>query len=102
MSERDITALSGPIFDESTEITVVDLVEICGVESVLVEDMIEEGILEPLGGSQDSRRFSHGSIRRTRTVIHLQRDLGLNLAGAALALELLERITELQTRLRRR
>ena len=26
------------------------------------------------------------SVRRTRTVVHLQRDLGVNLAGAALAL----------------
>jgi hypothetical protein len=28
--------------------------------------------------------------------VHLQRDLGVNLAGAALALELLDRIAELE------
>jgi chaperone modulatory protein CbpM len=34
--------------------------------------------------------------RRVRTVVRLQRDLGVNLPGAALALELLDRIDELQ------
>jgi chaperone modulatory protein CbpM len=38
-------------------------------------------------------------VRRVRTVVRLQRDLGVNLPGAALALELLERIEELQRRL---
>jgi chaperone modulatory protein CbpM len=33
--------------------------------------------------------------------VHLQRDLGLNLAGAALALELLERIENMRAQLRR-
>jgi chaperone modulatory protein CbpM len=41
-------------------------------------------------------------LRRTRITLHLQqRDhLGVNLAGAALALDLLERIEELDARLR--
>jgi chaperone modulatory protein CbpM len=102
MSERDATALSGPIFDESTEITFIELIEVCGIESSLVDEMINEGILEPLSGHRDTQSFSYGSIRRTRTVIHLQRDLGLNLAGAALALELLDQISNLQAQLRRR
>jgi chaperone modulatory protein CbpM len=33
--------------------------------------------------------------------VHLQRDLGVNLAGAALALELLDRIEHLRAQLRR-
>ena len=102
MSERDTTALSGPIFDESTEITFIELIEVCGLEPTLVDDMINEGILEPLSGNRDNLSFSYSSIRRTRTVIHLQRDLGLNLAGAALALELLDQISNLQAQLRRR
>jgi len=37
-------------------------------------------------------------VKRVRTAVHLQRDLGVNLAGAALALELLDRIAELEHR----
>ncbi len=102
MTDRDTNELSGLIFDETTEITIVELREVCSIETKLVDEMINEGILESIGGQSEERRFHYGSVRRTRTVIHLQRDLGLNLAGAALALELLDRIENLKNQLRNR
>lgn len=101
MSEHDTNALSGPIFDETTEITVVELCRVCAIDISAVDEMVGEGILEPSGGRRDERRFPYACVRRTRAVIHLQRDLGLNLAGAALALDLLDRIEELRSQLRR-
>ena len=101
MTARDTNTLSGSIFDDTTEITIVELCEVCSVETKLVDEMIDEGVLEPTGGSREKRRFPYSSVRRTRTVVHLQRDLGLNVAGAALALELLDRIENLRARLRR-
>ena len=101
MTERQPNTLSGLIFDETTEITIVELCEVCSIETKLVDEMIDEGVLEPTGGHSEKRRFPYSSVRRTRAVIHLQRDLGLNLAGAALALELLDRIETLRTQLRR-
>ena len=101
MSEHDSNALSGPIFDETIEITVVELCRVCAIDITLVDEMVREGILEPSGGRRDEQRFPYNCVRRTRTVIHLQRDLGLNLAGAALALDLLDRIEELRSELRR-
>jgi len=104
MTERNANsnALSGPIFDETTEITIVELCEVCSIEIELIDEMVDEGILEPTAGDSEKRRFPYSSVRRTRTVVHLQRDLGLNLAGAALALELLDRIENLRAQLRRR
>ena len=102
MTKRDTDALPGPIFEEITEITIVELREVCSIETKLVDEMIDEGILEPISGLGEKRRFPYNSVRRTRTVIHLRRDLGLNLAGAALALDLLERIENLRAQLRRR
>lgn len=101
MTERDSTELSGTIFDDTTEITAVELCRVCGVEASLVDELVQEGILEPTGGKADRRRFTYASVRRTRTVVRLQRDLGVNLPGAALALELLDRIEDLRSRLRR-
>lgn len=100
MNERDTHPLSGPIFDDTTEITIVELCRVCTVDVTVVEELVGEGILEPSGGTSGDRRFPYSSVRRTRTVIHLQRDLGLNLAGAALALDLLDRIEELRSQLR--
>jgi len=102
MTDHDTNALAGHIFDESTEITIVELCEVCSVEITLVEELVDEGILEPVGGIHEQRRFPYSSVRRARTVVHLQRDLGLNLAGAALALDLLDRIETLRSQLRRR
>lgn len=93
--------LTGKVFNESTEITVVELCETCSVDRAVVEDMIAEGILEPVGHG-DKARVPYKSVRRTLTVVRLQRDLGVNLAGAALALDLLDQIEELRTRLRQR
>ena len=102
MTEREVNLLSGDIFDETTEVTVVELCRVCSIDITLVEELVGEGILEPSGGASEQRRFPYSSVRRTRTVIHLQRDLGLNLAGAALALDLLDRIEHLRSQLRRK
>ena len=102
MNENEATALAGTVFEESTEVTIVELCRSCSVDTAMVEELIDEGILEPTGGSSNERRFPYGSVRRTLTVAHLRRDLGVNLAGAALALDLLERIDALRAEIRRR
>jgi chaperone modulatory protein CbpM len=102
MAEHDTNALSGHIVDETTEITIIELCEVCSIEVNLVDELIDEGVLEPIGGARETRRFPYSSVRRTRTIVNLRRDLGLNLAGAALALELLDRIDHLRAQLRRR
>jgi chaperone modulatory protein CbpM len=45
-------------------------------------------------------RFSAASIVRVQKANRLQRDLGVNLAGTALVLDLLDRIEALEARLR--
>ena len=101
MSEREVNELTGVVFDETAEITVTELCEVCSVELVLIEQLVAEGILDPVGDQPDELRFHCTSIRRTRTVVRLQNDLGVNLAGAALALELLDQIESLRKQLRK-
>jgi chaperone modulatory protein CbpM len=101
MTSDKVTAVTGMIFDEATEITIVELCEVCSVDQQLINELIAEGILEPLDNGGEMARLPYSSVRRTHTVVHLQRDLGVNLAGAALALELLERIDKLRAQLRR-
>jgi chaperone modulatory protein CbpM len=102
MTNDKATAVTGMIFDEATEITVVELCEVCSVDQQTIQGLIAEGILEPLDNGGAKARLPYSSVRRTHTVVHLQRDLGVNLAGAALALELLERIDKLRAQLRRK
>jgi chaperone modulatory protein CbpM len=76
-----------------------ELCRACRVHSEWILQLVDEGILEPQGRAQGNWRFAGTSLRRVQTVWRLQHDLGLNLAGAALALDLLEEIEGLRTRL---
>jgi chaperone modulatory protein CbpM len=90
--------LIGQVIGENDVITLADLCRSCTVKTETVTMLVSEGILDPFGRDVEHWRFNISSIRRVRTVIHLQRDLGVNLAGAALALELLDQIAELKRR----
>jgi chaperone modulatory protein CbpM len=88
--------LSGQVLGDYDMVTIGDLCRSCTVEIETVTLLVEEGILEPVGSDVEHWQFTVASLRRVKTAIHLQRDLGVNLAGAALALELLDRIAELE------
>lgn len=100
MDEKDETTGAVEIIDEQTEFSLAELCRSCEVQAEFVEALVEEGILEPVGTRRRHWCFHAASLRRTRITRHLQRDLGVNLAGAALALDLLDRIEELEARLR--
>lgn len=96
VDKNDDKLLVGQVLEESDLVTLADLCRSCTVETQTVTTLVAEGILDPMGGDVEHWRFTVGSLRRVKTVIHLQRDLGINLAGAALALDLLDRIAELE------
>ena len=100
MDEKEPSTPTVELIDEQTTFTLVELCRSCAVEAELIEALVEQGILEPSGRSGRHWCFPSSSLRRTRITLHLQRDLGVNIAGAALALDLLERIEELDARLR--
>lgn len=90
------TILTGEVLEENDLVSLADLCRSCTVETQTITTLVAEGILDPMGEDVEHWRFTISSLRRVKTVIHLQRDLGVNLAGAALALELLDRIAELE------
>ncbi|MGD8589910.1 MAG: chaperone modulator CbpM [Chromatiales bacterium] len=100
MQEKDEANGAVEVIDEQTEFTLAELCRSCDVQAEFVEALVEEGILEPSGKRRQHWCFHAGSLRRTRITLHLQHDLGINLAGSALALDLLERIEELEAHLR--
>ena len=100
MTEYENSLVEGHVIDDNTEITIVQLCRRCSVESELVERLVAEGIIEPTRQEGEMLYFPQSCTRRTRVVMRLRSDLGVNMAGAALALELLERIEKLQSQLR--
>jgi len=88
------------ILDDAEEITLADLSRACRVHAEWVIELIEEGVIEPRGPGRPQWRFAATTVVRVEKARRLQNDLGVNLAGVALALQLLDRIDTLESRLR--
>jgi len=95
-----VPVLTGFILDEEEALTLGELCRACAMHAEWVIGLVEEGVLEPAGRDLTNWRFSGASLRRARIAVRLQRDLGINLAGVALALDLLDEIETLRKRLR--
>ena len=80
------------------ELTLVEFCEACGVQTERLIEMVEEGLVEPHGPTPAAWRFDASALERARIGLRLQRDLDLNLAGAALALDLLDEVRLLRRR----
>lgn len=85
---------------ENDHLTLGQLCRACGVHADWVISLVEEGIIEPDGKEIHLWRFSGVNLVRVRSAIRLQRDLGVNLAGIALALDLMEELENLRTQLK--
>ncbi|MBN8430909.1 MerR family transcriptional regulator [Microbulbifer salipaludis] len=88
------------ILDEDSLLTLRELCIACSLSAEQVMALMDEGVIEPHRASR-SLAFSGVCVRRVRRVVRLEQDLGVNHAGAALALELLEEIEQLRARIRR-
>jgi len=92
--------LTGVIVEEEMELSLAELCRACAVPAESLLGLVDEGILEPSGRGPRQWRFAGHNLQRARTALQLQEDLGVNLAGAALALELMDEIDRLTSRLR--
>ena len=86
------------ILDEE-EISLADLTRTCRVHAEWVMELVDEGVIEPRTHAPQWR-FSATTIVRVEKARRLQNDLGVNLPGVALALQLLDRIDALEARVR--
>jgi chaperone modulatory protein CbpM len=89
--------------EEPVELTVI--ARMAGVQTVRVRRYLEFGLFEPenprLPEAVPAARFHPTTAARVARAERLRRDLSLNYAGAVLAVELLDRISELEARLPR-
>jgi chaperone modulatory protein CbpM len=88
------------ILEEQTQLTLADLCRACAVHAERIIELVDAGVLEPQGREPARWIFTGASLHRARKALRLQRDLDIDLAGAALALELLDEIESLRARLR--
>ncbi len=86
---------------EHSLLTLEDLANAAGLHPELVEKFVGYGLLEPSANTGSHPLFPASSVERLRCILRLRRDLGVNLAGVAVILEMRERIENLQRELKR-
>lgn len=86
---------------EYSLLTLEELAGTAGLHPELVEKFIDYGLVEPATTTGSHSFFSVSSVERLRRIIRLRRDLGVNLAGVAVILEMRERMENLQRELDR-
>ncbi len=89
------------LLDETRLLSLGELCRACSAPAETVVALVEQGLIEPRETGPGQWRFEAVALGRVRTALRLQADLGLNPAGAVLAVELLEEIERLRRRLRR-
>ena len=101
MSPSNDPVLPGTLFDDSALLTVQDLSRMCAVDEHHIIEYVEEGVLNAVEYHSEWH-FTGASLRRARLAVRLERDLELNLAGVALALDLMEELQQLRRELQAR
>lgn len=101
MSSQD-QPLPGAIFEETALLTVKDLSRMCAVDERHIVEYVEEGVLHAVQVDTTEWHFTGAALRRARLALRLERDLELNMAGVALALELMEDLEYLRRELKAR
>jgi len=83
----DKTIIAGVLMDENTTISFVEICQKCNISEEMLQDMMEHGLFPSHSMSVDQRTFV-----RIQSACRLQQDLGINLPGVVLVMELLEEL----------
>ena len=100
MAQNELQILTGTLVDSEVVFSVDDLCRLCAADTAVIVELVEEGILPPIGGTAPAWAFEGAALNRARRALRLHRDLQINLAGVALALDLMDELDHLRRRLR--
>ena len=100
MSKKVVQIISGCILEDEDALTLAELCRTCHATAETVTRMVDHGVITPQAGNTSRQwRFHRSTLVRADKALRLKRDLGVNMAGAALALELLDELNQLQRKL---
>ena len=100
MNSHDLLLVHIGTVIEEDSLTLGQLCRACCVPADWIISLVEEGIIEPQGENIRLWRFSGTSLVRARSALRIQRDLGVNLAGIALILDLMEELESLRAHIK--
>ena len=81
---------------ESNEVTLDNLAALAGIHPALVERFVEYGLIDPIATHGSLFLFDSSKSLRLRSIMRLRNDLGINLQGVAVVLDLIQRLSDLE------
>jgi DNA-binding transcriptional MerR regulator len=81
---------------ESNEVTLDKLAALAGMHPALVERFVEYGLIQPAATRGTLFLFDSSKSNRLRSIMRLRNDLGINLQGVAVVLDLVDRLHDLE------
>jgi chaperone modulatory protein CbpM len=79
-----------PRIDVVETLSLSELTMFCDTNAEWVVTLVEHGVVTPVTDATPEWEFTPAHIARARKAARLMRDLGLNVAGVALVLDLIE------------
>jgi chaperone modulatory protein CbpM len=96
-----INVLDARLLGENDWIAVTDVCQLCLIDIPAIVELVELGVVVSRGPTPAEWSVPAASLPRLRVAGRLMRDLGVNVTGAALAVELLEARGDLERQIRR-
>ena len=91
------------VMEDVTELTISDLCRACGAQADIIIDLVSEGVIDMTLIEQtvppEQWRFTGLHLHHAKVAMRLHRDLGVNFAGAALALQLMDELGRLRAKI---
>jgi len=78
-------------------LTIQELAAACGILPEQVTHLVHRGVVDPIAG--DTPLFRVATVTRLRRMLRLRSDLGVNLVGAAIILDLVDRLEQVHLEL---
>jgi MerR family transcriptional regulator/heat shock protein HspR len=87
--------------EEAERLTQEMLAERTGVHPRRIDCYVEFGLLEPCERTDECLFFRYEAVTRVRAIERLRREVGVNLAGVSVILDLTERLRRMQQEVQR-
>jgi chaperone modulatory protein CbpM len=100
MADQQSSTIASEIVQQTAVYTLHELCISCDVNPDWVAGLVDQGAIEVSGQTQQEWQFTVLSTIRVAKAKRLERDLGLNLPGIALVLDLLDQLDDMRTRVR--
>lgn len=97
MSKKTIVA--GVLVDENMKVSFVEVCQQFDISKEMIQEMIEHGFFEDHPLQKKDALIDQRTMERMRSAQRLEQDLGINIPGVVLVLELLDELEQIRNEL---